>query len=92
MLKKPICFSCREYVELREAYKQLLEDNQKLMADNRELREELSRTPRVSYICDGRACDADCYTAYCHHTEDVEHAVNFTRSAGGYIEERSKDA
>lgn len=93
-LTKPICFSYREYVELRDAYKQLLADNQKLMADNRELREELSslQTPRVAFICDGRACDADCYAAYCHHTEDVEHAVNFTRSAGGYIEERSKDA
>lgn len=42
MLKKPICFSYREYVELREAYKQLLEDNQKLMTDNRRLREKLA--------------------------------------------------
>lgn len=39
ILKKPICFSYREYVELRDAYKQLLEDNQKLAADNRKLRE-----------------------------------------------------
>ena len=42
MLKKPICFSYREYVELREAYKALLADNQKLMADNRRLREKLA--------------------------------------------------
>lgn len=42
MLKKPICFSYREYAELREAYKQLLEDNQKLMADNRALRERVT--------------------------------------------------
>jgi regulator of replication initiation timing len=42
VIKKPICFSYREYVELREAYKQLLEDNQQLMADNRRLREKLT--------------------------------------------------
>lgn len=42
MIKKPVCFSYREYVELREAYKQLLEDNQKLMADNRKLREKVT--------------------------------------------------
>lgn len=41
-LKKPICFSYREYVELREAYKALLADNQKLTADNRRLREKVA--------------------------------------------------
>ena len=41
-LKKPICFSYRQYVELREAYKNLLADNQKLMADNRELRDRVA--------------------------------------------------
>ena len=42
MIKKPICFSYREYVELRDAYKKLLEDNQALMADNRDLRKKIT--------------------------------------------------
>lgn len=41
-LKKPICFSYRQYVDLREAYRNLLADNQKLMADNRELRDRIA--------------------------------------------------
>lgn len=53
MLKKPICFSYREYVELREAYKQLLEDNQKLMADNRALREKLANLEIRCRIAEG---------------------------------------
>lgn len=38
MLRKPICFSYSKYIEMREAYEQLLSDNQKLAADNRRLR------------------------------------------------------
>lgn len=49
MLKKPICFSYREYVELREAYKALLADNQKLMADNRRLRDKVAK---LETLCD----------------------------------------
>lgn len=41
-MTKPLVFSYREHTELRDAYKQLLEDNQRLMADNRELRKKLS--------------------------------------------------
>lgn len=41
-LKKPICFSYRQYVDLREAYKNMLADNQKLMADNRQLRDRVA--------------------------------------------------
>lgn len=41
-LKKPICFSYRQYVDLREAYRNLLADNQKLMADNRQLRDRVA--------------------------------------------------
>lgn len=41
-LKKPICFSYRQYVDLREAYRNLLADNQKLMADNRKLRDRIA--------------------------------------------------
>lgn len=40
--KKPICFSYKKYVELREAYESLLADNQKLTADNRKLREKVA--------------------------------------------------
>lgn len=89
MTTKPLVFNYKRYEELREAYKQLLEDNQKLMADNRRLRAELSEqiTPRVAFVCDGRACDNDCWPSYCHHTEDVEHAANFTKIDGKYIEE-----
>ena len=53
MLKKPICFSYREYVELREAYKALLADNQKLMADNRRLREKLANLEIRCRIAEG---------------------------------------
>ena len=41
-LKKPICFSYRQYVDLREAYKALLADNQKLAADNKQLRDRIA--------------------------------------------------
>lgn len=42
-MSKPICFSYKDYTDLREAYRQLLEDNQALMADNRKLRKEVGR-------------------------------------------------
>jgi len=42
MIRKPICFSYSKYIEMREAYEQLLADNQKLSADNRKLRERVS--------------------------------------------------
>ena len=41
-LKKPICFSYRQYVDIREAYKALLADNQKLAADNKQLRDRIA--------------------------------------------------
>ena len=49
MLKKPICFNYGKYEELREAYKQILEDNQKLMADNRRLRDKVAK---LETLCD----------------------------------------
>ena len=39
---KPIVFNYRQYEELREAYKALLKDNQKLMSDNKRLREKVA--------------------------------------------------
>ena len=52
-LKKPICFSYREYIDLREAYEALLADNQKLMADNRRLREKLANLEIRCRIAEG---------------------------------------
>ena len=37
-MTKPLVFSYKDYTDLREAYAKMLEDNQTLMADNRELR------------------------------------------------------
>lgn len=39
----------KKYQELRQAYKQLLEDNQKLMADNRDLRNQLEGAKVLIY-------------------------------------------
>ena len=39
-MTKPLVFSYRKYDELKEAYKELLQDNNKLMADNHALRKE----------------------------------------------------
>lgn len=39
-MSKPLVFSYKKYEDLREAYKLLLEDNQKLAADNRKLRKD----------------------------------------------------
>ena len=33
-------------------------------------------TPRVAYICDGKACTS-CDGEGCHHTVDIQHARNF---------------
>lgn len=52
-LKKPICFSYRQYVELREAYESLLADNQKLTADNRRLRERVTNLEIRCRIAEG---------------------------------------
>lgn len=52
-LKKPICFSYRQYVELREAYESLLADNQKLTADNRRLRKQLANLEIRCRIAEG---------------------------------------
>ena len=40
-MTKPLVFSYKDYTDLREAYKNLLDDNQTLMADNRELRQKV---------------------------------------------------
>ena len=40
-MTKPLVFNYKAHEELRDAYKDLLEDNQKLMDDNRKLREKV---------------------------------------------------
>lgn len=52
-LKKPICFSYKQYTDLREAYESLLADNQKLTADNRRLREKLANLEIRCRIAEG---------------------------------------
>lgn len=39
-MTKPIVFNYKDHEELRQAYKDLLEDNNKLIADNKRLRKE----------------------------------------------------
>ena len=41
-INKPTVFNYRDYKELRDAYAQLLEDNNKLIADNKRLRNKLA--------------------------------------------------
>ena len=94
---KPLVFNYKRYEELREAYKQLLADNQKLQSDNRALRDKLINMetrvrileedrPRVAYKCDGRACKDDCSLYDCKLTTDINHAVNFKRTGAYYSE------
>ena len=39
-MTKPLVFNYKKHEELRQAYKDLLEDNNKLIADNKRLRKE----------------------------------------------------
>ena len=39
-MNKPLVFNYKEHEELKQAYKELLEDNNKLIADNKRLRKE----------------------------------------------------
>ncbi len=39
-MTKPLVFNYKDHEELRQAYKDLLEDNNKLIADNKRLRKE----------------------------------------------------
>ena len=41
-MTKPLVFNYKKHEELKQAYKELLEDNNKLMADNRRLRNQLT--------------------------------------------------
>lgn len=40
VMNKPLVFNYKEHEELKQAYKGLLEDNNKLIADNKRLRKE----------------------------------------------------
>ena len=39
-MNKPLVFNYKEHEKLKQAYKELLEDNNKLIADNKRLRKE----------------------------------------------------
>ena len=39
-MNKPLVFNYKEHEELKQAYKELLEDKNKLIADNKRLRKE----------------------------------------------------
>ena len=39
-MNKPLVFNYKDHEELKQAYKDLLEDNNKLIADNKRLRKE----------------------------------------------------
>lgn len=41
--------------------------------------------PKVSYLCDHRACER-CSNIYCNHTDDIRHAKNFQNFGGTFIE------
>lgn len=41
-MNKPLVFNYKEHEELKQAYKELLEDNNKLVADNRRLRDQIA--------------------------------------------------
>lgn len=41
-MTKPLVFNYKDHEELRQAYKELLEDNNKLAADNRRLRDQIA--------------------------------------------------
>ena len=41
-MNKPLVFNYTKHKELKQAYKELLEDNNKLVADNRRLRDQIA--------------------------------------------------
>ncbi len=41
---------------------------------------------QVLYICDGKACGENHECDLCHHTTDIEHAVNFKKEGTIYAE------
>ena len=41
-MNKPLVFNYTKHKELKQAYKELLEDNNKLAADNRRLRDQIA--------------------------------------------------
>ena len=44
--------------------------------------------PIVAYVCDGRACDADC--SECFRTTNIEHALHFERMGDRYMEKEDR--
>lgn len=45
---------------------------------------------QIAYLCDGMAC-SECSGDLCHHTTDVNHAINFRSIDGLFIEKSEYD-
>ena len=58
-MSKPIVFNYKRYEELRDAYKALLEDNNRLMADNKDLRKDKTNLEIKCRILEERLSQAD---------------------------------
>lgn len=67
-MTKPICFSYKDYTDLRDAYKQLLEDCNVLTADNRKMRKKIAhQAQRVNELLEENTnlrIDADAIPRY----------------------------
>lgn len=51
---------------------------------------DASKTRKVAYICDRRAC-GHCSFPECKYTTDIEHAINFdSDSCGGLFMEKTE--
>ena len=44
----------------------------------------------ILYLCDGKKCE-QCDPDFCSHTTDINHAKNFIKSWGDFIEVESKE-
>ena len=70
-------------------YQELLERQSELEWEYRVLesshRNPIQLSDRVFFLCDRRACPGEC--CGCRHTSNPAHAVNFIRTAEGYMEQ-----
>ena len=55
---------------------------------NQIILDALADRPKVAYVCDGRACDADC--SECFRTTNIEHAKHFERLGDAYMEQTDR--
>ena len=70
-MSKPLVFSYKKHKDLREAYKCLLADNQKLMSDNSDLRNQLEGAKVLIYQQKHLVRCRDC--RYSFYNDDTEY-------------------